>query len=159
MATGPPTKISHMLETCIYCKDIKHSVDFYTTILGLQLLFTNDRIACYPLGNTTLLLFALGETYDDVTPDPSKPQNVVPKHGPSNEIVDSLFKDKKQLRQHFCLAVEAREDAERWEQYLRDKEVVVTGRNEWDRGGYSVYFDDPDGNVGEIASRGIWPHH
>ncbi|EME42675.1 hypothetical protein DOTSEDRAFT_73484 [Dothistroma septosporum NZE10] len=159
MATQPPSKISHMLETCIYCKDLPNSISFYTNTLGLIPLFTNDRMACYPLGNTTLLLFALGETYDDVNPNPSKPQNVVPKHGPSSEIVDSLIKDWRQLRQHFCLAVEDRKDAERWEDYLRERNVKVTGRNEWPKGGYSVYFDDPDGNVGEIASRGIWPHH
>ncbi|KAK4613940.1 hypothetical protein CLAFUW4_09017 [Fulvia fulva] len=159
MASGPPSKISHMLETCIYCKDIKDSCDFYTHTLGLTPLLSNERMACYPLGNTTLLLFALGETYDDVAPDPSKPYNIVPKHGPSSDIVDSLVQDRKQLRQHYCLAVETREDAERWEEYLRENKVKITGRNEWEKGGYSVYFDDPDGNVGEIASRGIWPHY
>ena len=30
---------------------------------------------------------------------------------------------------------------------------------DWELGGKSVYFEDPDGHVGEIGSKGIWKHY
>jgi hypothetical protein len=37
--------------------------------------------------------------------------------------------------------------------------VKVLSTIGWERGGRSVYFEDLDGHVVEIASRGVWPHY
>ena len=63
------------------------------------------------------------------------------------------------MKQHFCLAVPSRSDVEAWEKYFEANEIKVTGTMEWERGGRSVYFSDPDDHVGEIGSRGIWAHY
>lgn len=79
----------------------------------------------------------------------------IPGHGLSRDD------DKVDLKSHFALSVETREDVDRWEKELREKGVEITGNvNDWPAGGgKSLYFADPDGHVGELASRGIWPHY
>jgi catechol 2,3-dioxygenase-like lactoylglutathione lyase family enzyme len=154
----PPTAISHVLETCIYVKSMSKSQQFYSDLLGLKPDRATDRITIYPLGQTTLLLFQLGLTSEDIVSE--KDSNlIIPKHGPTDDVMAALRSGNSELRQHFCLAVKDRADAEKWEEYLRGKGVPVSGRMKWPRGGYSVYFHDPDGRVGEIASQGIWAHY
>ena len=34
---------------------------------------------------------------------------------------------------------------------------LIEGRTDWPRGGRSIYFRDPDGHLGELATPGIWP--
>lgn len=92
-------------------------------------------------------------------------------HGPDLSIVNALgLKNgtltptaamdhpEVSLKLHYALAVEKREDVFAWEAYLEKNNVHIHSTMEWDRGGRSVYFYDPDGHVGEIVSRGIWPH-
>lgn len=67
--------------------------------------------------------------------------------------------NRQKLKQHFCLAVNSKIEVEKWEQYLKEKDVEILGVMEWEKGGRSVYFADPDGHVGEIGSRGIWSHY
>jgi catechol 2,3-dioxygenase-like lactoylglutathione lyase family enzyme len=63
------------------------------------------------------------------------------------------------LKTHFALAVDKREEVDAWEERFEEEGVDVLGKVEWPTGGKSVYFQDLDGHVGEIASRGIWPHY
>lgn len=92
-------------------------------------------------------------------------------HGPDQSIVNALGLQngtnhpsnlpnhpEVSLKLHYALAVEKRDDVFAWEAYFREKSVHIHSTMEWDRGGRSVYFYDPDGHVGEIVSRGIWPH-
>ncbi|KAF7197348.1 hypothetical protein HII31_01158 [Pseudocercospora fuligena] len=165
-SSQPPLKITHILETCIYCTSLSASKDFYSNTLGLTPDFSTDRMCVYPLGSTTLLLFQLGKTGEDIimnnTDDkPERERLVVPRHGPTEDLIPGLLERKEGggLRQHFCLAVKDKDEAMEWEKYFNEKDVKVIGRMEWQRGGYSVYFEDPDGHCGEIASRGIWGHY
>lgn len=121
----------------------------------------------FQLGSTHLLIFALGETGKDIVPDASRPDIKIPLHGPTEGVI-GVMRDgtgkkadggEEKLRQHYCLAAETVEAVREWEGYFVEKEVKILGRMEWPRGGYSVYFADPDGHVGEIASRGIWPNY
>ena len=34
--------------------------------------------------------------------------------------------------------------------------VAIEGRNDWERGGRSIYFRDPDGHLLELATPGLW---
>lgn len=159
----PPSAISHVLELCLYVKDIQKSNAFYTKILGLTAeelkpAILKGRMSVYPVGNTTILLFTLGQTNEDVYPIPSQLDLCVPKHGPEEKAMQALVEGGEKLRQHYCLAVETKAEALEWEKYLKENGVECHGKMEWPRGGYSVYFLDPDGHVGEIASRGIWAH-
>lgn len=115
-------------------------------------------MANIPLGNTTLLLFTLGMTGKDI----ESANGTIPHHGPTSDILD-LFQLAEEegspsLKQHFCFAVNKPEDVDAWESRLREKDVKILSTMKWQSGGRSVYFADEDGNVGEVASRGIWPH-
>ena len=137
-------------------------------------------MASLPLGSTTLLLFTLGKTGDDVHLTSGPTRGLIPWHGPTAGIQQLLKHDAEQsemLKQHFCFAVESVEDVRVWEERFQaldveakgveikqeggvdgEQKVKVLGTVDWERGGRSVYFEDLDGHVGEIAARGIWPH-
>jgi catechol 2,3-dioxygenase-like lactoylglutathione lyase family enzyme len=128
-------------------------------------------MSAFALGPTTLLLFQLGMTTRDVV----TPRGTIPHHAPTQRILNLLNVDgdepgdsigadpndpvkTQSLQQHYCLAVEKREDVEKWEEHLKTKGVKILSTMDWERGGRSVYFEDVDGHIGEIGSRGIWEH-
>lgn len=152
------------------------SVAFYTETMGLTCVHSNERGSVFPLGAGVLLLFQLGLTIADV---PMGDGGTIPKHGPTEPLLPYLQEndgaaggDKgvfagpgelaiggEKLRQHFCFAVDSSEDVDDWDRHLVAKSVEILGRVRWpDERGRSVYFADPDGNIGEVASKGIWDH-
>ncbi|GAA5909230.1 hypothetical protein JCM6882_003773 [Rhodosporidiobolus microsporus] len=146
-------KISHVLELCLYAKHLPTTLAFYrdTLRLGPPVFHQPDRMAVFPLGQTSLLLFQRGETYSDW--DAPHIENQIPGHGlPEGDM-------ETKLRTHFALAVETPEDVDKWEEELKEKGVKILGKADWPRGGRSVYFADPDEACGEIVSRGIWPNY
>ncbi|GAA6022566.1 hypothetical protein JCM11491_005601 [Sporobolomyces phaffii] len=145
-------KIKQVLELCLYARSLARSVEFYADVLDLgRPTFASDRLAVFPLGETTLILFQRGET-DQASTLPGD-AGVIPGHG----VAPAL--DGVDLRTHFALAVDRREDVDAWEARFEQRRVDVLGKVDWPSGGKSVYFKDVDGHVGEIASRGIWPHY
>ena len=44
-----------------------------------------------------------------------------------------------------------------WKAQLGRAGVPVTSEVNWPKGGRSLYFNDPDGNVLELATPGLWP--
>jgi catechol 2,3-dioxygenase-like lactoylglutathione lyase family enzyme len=48
------------------------------------------------------------------------------------------------------------DDLDRWLAHLAAHGVAIEGRNDWQRGGRSVYFRDPDGHLLELATPGLW---
>ncbi|KAK5080851.1 hypothetical protein LTR70_009523 [Exophiala xenobiotica] len=172
-SSPPPPTPSHILETILYVRSMDASREFYGNILNLKHDLSTPDLTTYPLGQTTLLLFKLGGAHTtDRYPSTERPKDVVPKHGPSSAILDLLTSAEngdssqagRSLGQHFALAVDSVADVERWERHFEavNKEqarVKVLGSMCWPRGGKSLYFEDCDGHVGEIGSRGIWKHY
>jgi catechol 2,3-dioxygenase-like lactoylglutathione lyase family enzyme len=143
----------------------------------------------FSFSNTTLLLFQLGSTASDshmpnnagtipghgpsqqilellvppTTTSSSSAANSSSSSPDSTSNVDTNLPSSSPqlhtLKQHFCLAVPNVADVRSWEEWFKSKNVPITGTVDWPRGGRSVYFADLDGNVGEVASRGIWGHY
>lgn len=118
-------------------------------------------MAGFALGQTNLLIFQRGATNKDVhLPDD---RGLIPRHGLAESTVQEAERSPTELRTHFCLAVESAEDVEKWADELTSKGVTILGEAKWpQRGQYrarSVYFSDPDGHIGEVASPGIWPNY
>lgn len=132
------------------------SVSFYRDTLKLSQHLDTPRMAGFSLGDTNLLIFARGQTGNDID---MGSRGIIPKHGLDESPAD-LKSDKEslKLRTHFCLAVDTPSDTDRWARELKDRGVDILGEAEWPAGSRSVYFSDPDGHVAEIASRGIWPN-
>ena len=191
-----PPRPSHVLETCLYVRDMTNSAKFYREVLNTEPFYQSvsyfpsvwreilwcrtspvipicpsfffraagicvansvqkNRIAGFALGQTTLLLFQLGLTTDEID---AGPRGRASGHGPSEALLPSLLSGEQKLRQHFCFAVSDPADVAQWDTHFRNLGVPIIGRIDWERGGKSVYFEDPDGHVGEIGSRGIWAH-
>ncbi|KAH8801651.1 Glyoxalase/Bleomycin resistance protein/Dihydroxybiphenyl dioxygenase [Xylogone sp. PMI_703] len=156
--TLPP--LSHTLETCLYVKDLAKSVTFYKNALKSDPSLETPRVAVFPIGITTLLLFQLGTTASDI----NSPAGTIAGHGPTESILSLLMTQSSDnntqlLKQHFCIAVKDPDDVQQWDAHLEKNDVRILGRMDWKLGGKSVYFQDPDGHVAEIGSRGIWTHY
>jgi catechol 2,3-dioxygenase-like lactoylglutathione lyase family enzyme len=57
---------------------------------------------------------------------------------------------------HTCFLA-ADGEYESWKAYLEGRDVRVIQEVRWGDRGLSFYFEDPDGNLLEIASADIWP--
>ena len=56
---------------------------------------------------------------------------------------------------HVAFAI-GKDELARWEAHLASRGVAIEGRNDWERGGHSIYFRDPDGHLLELATPGLW---
>lgn len=92
-----------------------------------------------------LLIWTLGLTTEDLVQDSSKPEQRIPKHGPSQHLLEVLMDDSKEpvgavtnsLHLHYCFAVNTRSEVEEWERHLRENGITIPGVKNWERGGYS----------------------
>ncbi len=44
-----------------------------------------------------------------------------------------------------------------WEMHLAAKGIAIESKIHWPRGGWSVYFRDPDQHLVELVTPGCWP--
>ena len=131
------------METALDCDDLARSAAFYTTLFGgITPMVSGDRLVALDAGEgTVLLLFQRGLSKDAV----ETPGGLVPAHdagGPG----------------HLAFAMDAA-DIAAWEARLAELGIAVESRVNWERGGFSLYFRDPDNRSVELASPGVWPSY
>jgi catechol-2,3-dioxygenase len=115
---------------------------FYEGVLGLQPMLHDERLTAYPVGQgSVLLLFRQGATH---APAPT-PGGTIPPHHGSGHL-------------HYAFAI-APENLDEWRDHLRRKEVAVESEVNWPGGSVSVYFRDPEGNLVELATPGLWKNY
>ena len=133
-------RISGLLETALYVEDMARARAFFTDVLGLKAMLTGERLVAFDAGRQgVLLLFLAGGSIEDMP----GPRGVVPGHDGQGPV-------------HMAFAIET-EDYEPWRQRLAAHGVALRGEMSWPRGGRSLYFDDPDGHLIELATPGLWP--
>ncbi len=123
-----------ILESSLYVEDVPRSVRFYRPIFGFPVVFEFDdgRGCALQAGpRQVLLLFRKGASLGITSP-----------HDGDGEL-------------HLAFAIAAAE-LPRWESWLAENEIAVEERREWDRGGVSLYFRDPDRHLLEVATPGLW---
>ena len=131
--------ICGIVETCLYVEDVPRAVTFYRDRLGLRLLALDERMASLSVADRQLLLlFRRAATLTPV----EIPGGVIPPHNGRGP-------------QHIGFAVD-RSDFAEWEQRLTAAGVAVESRVDWPRGGRSLYFRDPDENLVELLTPGVW---
>jgi catechol 2,3-dioxygenase-like lactoylglutathione lyase family enzyme len=56
---------------------------------------------------------------------------------------------------HFAFRIDA-QHYEPWKRHLEKTRISLRSEVRWPHGGRSLYFDDPDGNVVEMATPELW---
>ncbi|MBZ8132648.1 VOC family protein [Afifella sp. IM 167] len=133
-------RIEGILETAVYVDDLEASHAFYGDVLGLERLTVSPRMMTYEAGpSEVLLVFRRGDTTEDL----KTPGGVIPGHhseGPA----------------HFAFRI-AKDAYGTWKRHLQARQIAIVGEVAWPKGGRSIYFNDPSGNVLEMATPGLWP--
>lgn len=133
-------RISGILETVLYVDDTERARDFYRDVLGLSDVFTDRRMVGFDVaGKGMLLLFRRGSSTEPV----EMPGGTIPPHDATGAV-------------HMAFSVPADQLAG-WEERLAAHGIAIEGRVRWPRGGHSIYFRDPSGNLLELATPGLWP--
>lgn len=127
-------KLEGVLETVVYCTTENEEATrrFYREVLGLQPF--SDTSSGHRLGRGVFLLF---------NRDKSSVQDWPPPHGAVGPV-------------HTCFLA-APGDFASWKEHLESAGVEITTEAGWDSGVRSFYFEDPAGNVLEIAEGDLWP--
>jgi catechol 2,3-dioxygenase-like lactoylglutathione lyase family enzyme len=134
--------ISGLLETALYVEDMERSVAFFRDIIGLRPMLETERLTAFQAGAAgVLLIFKRGASIEDM---PGL-RGTVPGHDGSGPL-------------HMALAI-SEESYEPWRGHLQARDVAITSEVQWPRGGRSLYFEDPDGHVLELATPGLWPNY
>jgi catechol 2,3-dioxygenase-like lactoylglutathione lyase family enzyme len=132
-------RIERTLETALYVDDMPRAVAFYRDVLGFGVLSAGPRLTAMDAGHATvLLLFQRGATVNGL----DFPGGRIPPHDGAGPI-------------HVAFAIEA--DAfDVWDGFLTGRGVAIESRVQWERGGRSLYFRDPDGHSVELVTPGVW---
>jgi catechol 2,3-dioxygenase-like lactoylglutathione lyase family enzyme len=131
--------LNGILETALYVDDLDRASHFYEEIFALERIASDDRLRAYSVaGRSVLLLFKRGAS-NQVT---HLPFGTLGPHDGSGQL-------------HFAFSIAAEELAG-WETLLAEKGIVIESQIRWPRGGSSLYFRDPDGNLLELVTPGVW---
>jgi len=140
MTVAPP--IDGLLETALYVDDLERSAEFFERILGLIPMYRSDRLIAYDAGPAAVLLvFARGRSTEDSVSE----RGTVPGHDGTGPL-------------HMAFRIGA-ESYDGWRAHLDAAGVELRGEMAWPAGGRSLYFEDPDGHVLELATPGLWPNY
>jgi catechol 2,3-dioxygenase-like lactoylglutathione lyase family enzyme len=119
------------------------AVEFYRRVFRFAVLAKStepDRLTALDVGKTQVLLLSKkGASVEAVATPGGK---IPPCDGGGNS--------------HLAFPIETSELKD-WEEWLVENGVVIESTVRWDRGGQSLYFRDPDGNLLELATPGVWP--
>jgi catechol 2,3-dioxygenase-like lactoylglutathione lyase family enzyme len=128
-----------IIESCLYVEDVDRAAEFYEEILGLRRIAGDTRFLAYSVADRdVLLLFKKGATTDPL----EFPGGIIPPHDGSGH-------------NHLAFSVSGDQLAA-WEKKLTDHLIAIESRVHWTAGGKSIYFRDPDENLLEIATPGVW---
>jgi catechol 2,3-dioxygenase-like lactoylglutathione lyase family enzyme len=135
-------RIDRVLETALYVDEMSRAIEFYRCIFGFPVLLRSaepDRLTALDIGGAQVLLLCKkgASVQTVVTPGGEIP----PCDGSGNS--------------HLAFPI-ALSQLDAWEKHLLDNGVAIESKVQWERGGQSLYFRDPDGNLLELATPGLW---
>jgi catechol 2,3-dioxygenase-like lactoylglutathione lyase family enzyme len=134
--------IEGLLESALYVDDMERSVAFFREVMGLSTMIESERLTAFDAGRQgVLLIFKRGTSIQDMPGS----GGVVPGHDGQGPL-------------HMAFAI-AEESYDEWHRHLVGAGVKMRGEMRWPRGGRSLYFEDPDGHVLEVATPGLWPNY
>lgn len=135
----PP--VSGIVETCINVAEMHRAMKFYQSLFGFEVLVSDERFCAFRVDKDVLLLFLEGGSEKPVT----IAGGVIPPH-------QSLGAG------HFAFAISA-DSIDAWRVRLTQQNIELESEVHWERGGASLYFRDPDNNLLELVTPGIWANY
>ena len=112
------------------------SAGFYQDLFGFEAVYAGPRLTALAVpGHQVLLLF---------------------KKGASSNLAKIPHDGSGELHVAFAITAKALEP---WEARLHEKKILIVEKTEWERGGTSLYFRDPDGHLVELATPGLWTNY
>lgn len=137
--------INGVVESVLYVEDLEHSVKFYQELFGLEQEIKDEMICVLQLpNNQALILFPknIAQQPGRTSSPAGTVEGMIPPHGGSGRL-------------HVAFSIAA-SDLEMWEQRLTSKGISFDSKVHWKRGGYSLYFRDPDEHLLELITPGLW---
>lgn len=136
-------RINGVLETVLYVDDLIRATAFYREVLGLKpMLGDGSRFQSFNAGTAqVLLLFKRGGT---LVPTATT-GGIIPPHDGNGP-------------HHVAFAISV-ETYETWRTRLQSFSIAIESEGHWPRGGKSLYFRDPDGDLVELVTPGIWKNY
>ena len=135
----PMPIIRGLLETALYVEDLERAADFYERLFGFARLYAEPRLIALAIpGRQVLLLFLKGASSGrNVVPG-----GVIPPHDGFGRL-------------HLAFAIDPSQRTA-WRDALTAAGIALESEVIGDRGGHSLYFRDPDQNLVELATPGLW---
>jgi catechol 2,3-dioxygenase-like lactoylglutathione lyase family enzyme len=131
--------LGRVLETSLYVDNLSRSIGFYRRIFGFDQLMADDRFCALNVrSQQVLLLFRKHATTEPVV----TPGGIIPPHDGDG-----------QTHLAFTISLEGEKE---WIDHLNAAGVAIESRVAWPRGGFSIYFRDPDGHLIELVTPGCW---
>jgi len=122
-----------LLESALYVSDVSQSARFYEKTFGFRIIKDFGERGCALQAGThhVLLLFKKGASLTIQSP-----------HDGDGEL-------------HVAFATSS-EELPHWESWLGTMGIPIEEKREWELGGQSIYFRDPDRHLLELATPGTW---
>jgi catechol 2,3-dioxygenase-like lactoylglutathione lyase family enzyme len=126
-------KIDGILESSLYVSDLPRAVRFYEDTFGFHVISEFGERGCAMQAGTrqVLLLFKKGASRAMQSP-----------HDADGEL-------------HVAFAIPS-DELGNWESWLQTRGIAVEEKKQWELGGWSLYFRDPDRHLVELATPGVW---
>ena len=126
-------KTDGILESSLYVSDVPRSIRFYEDTFGFRVISEFGERGCAMHAGTrqVLLLFKKGASRAIQSP-----------HDGDGEL-------------HIAFAIPSTE-LTNWESWLQTRGIAVEEKRQWELGGWSLYFRDPDRHLLELATPGTW---
>lgn len=131
--------LTGVIETSLYVDDLERAARFYEELFNLTPLEGDDRFRAYAIGGKSVLLLFKRGASNQYT---KLPHGQIGPHDGSGPL-------------HLAFAIR-KEELPVWEQHLAVRRIEIESRVHWPRGGTSLYFRDPDANLVELATPGLW---
>ena len=127
-------KTDGILESSLYVSDLARSVRFYQETFGFGVISEFGERGCAMQAGIrqVLLLF---------------------KRGASRAIASTPHDGDGEL--HLAFAIVSAELG-KWEAWLEERGIAIEEKKQWEMGGWSLYFRDPDRHLLELATPGVW---
>lgn len=137
--------VNGVVESVLYVEDLPHSVKFYEDLFGFEKEIIDEMICVLRVPNRqALILFpkSIAQEPGRTSSPAGTVEGVIPPHGGSGRL-------------HVAFSIAASE-LEFWEQRLTSRNIPIDSKVHWQRGGYSLYFRDPDEHLLELITPGLW---